>query len=63
MLEQKVYSHPENLGQLNYLNLHFVLIIPVLVDIYSSLFFFKETDFNSGNNFALPWVDKVTTGT
>ena len=62
MLEQKVYSHPENLGQLNDLNLHFVLIIPVLVDIYSSLFK-KKTDFNSGNNFALPWVDKVTTGT
>ena len=59
MLEQKVYSHPENLGQLNDLNLHFVLIIPVLVDIYSSLFFKKKLILI----FSLPWVDKLTTGT
>ena len=53
MLKQKVYLHFGSLAQLNDLNLHFVLIILVLIDIYSSLVFFLKPDFNSGNNFAL----------
>ena len=40
MLKQKVYLHLESLVQLNNLSLHFVLIILVLLDIYSNLFFF-----------------------
>ena len=34
MLKQKVYLRPENLAQLNDLNLHFVLIVQVLLDIF-----------------------------
>ena len=40
MLKQKVYLFLENLVQLNDLNLHSVLIILVLIDIYSRLLFF-----------------------
>ena len=39
MLEQNAHLHPENLAQLNDLNLHFMLIMPVLLDIYSNLLF------------------------
>ena len=39
MLKQKVYLLLEDLAQLNDLSLDFVLIIPVLVDIYSNLLF------------------------
>ena len=53
MLEQKVYLFLESLAQLNDLNLHFVLIILVLLDIYSMLLFFESQFFNCGSNFEL----------
>ena len=63
MLKQKVYLHLESLAQLNNLSFDFLPIIPVLLDIYSNLFFLLKPDFNCGNSFALSWVDKVTAGT
>ena len=61
MLKQKVYLPPENVVQLNVLRLcannsgfdRYLFQLIVLL----------KPDFNCGNNFALSWVDKVTTGT
>ena len=63
MLKQKAYLFLEDLAQLNDLNLDFVLIILVLLDIFFKLIVLLKPDFNWGNNFALSWVDKVTIGT
>ena len=52
MVIQKVYLHLESLAQLNNLSFDLLLIILVLLDIYSNLFFLKP-DFNCGNNFSL----------
>ena len=49
MLKQNVYLHLENLFQLSDLSLDLVVAL-------------LKPDFNCGNNFALCWVDKVTTG-
>ena len=61
MLKQKVYLHLENLVQF--------FKFPFCANnsgfaIYSfQLIALLKPNFNYGNNFALSWVDKVTTGT
>ena len=40
MMKQKVYLLPENSDQLGGLNIGFVSVMLVLIDIYPSLFFF-----------------------
>ena len=36
MAKQKVYLHPENLDQLSNLDIYFLPVLILLVDIYSS---------------------------
>ena len=58
----QVYLFLENLIGLNDLDLDFVIMI--LVEKYLfQLIALLNPDFNCCNNFALSWVDKVTTGT
>ena len=61
MLKQKVYLFLESLVQFK--NLIFLPNNSGFAKYLFQLIFLLKPDFNWGNNFALSWVDKVTTGT
>ena len=64
MLKQKFYLLPENLCQLNNLNMVLEPALMFLIGIYLfQLIVAFNPYFNCHINFALSWVDKVTTGT
>ena len=60
MIKRKVYLLLENLDQLGNLNIGFVRVLLILIDIYSSLVL--KPNFTCCNSFALSSVVKVTTG-
>ena len=61
MLKQKVYLQLEDLVELNDLSFHFV--DSGFARYLFQLIVLLKPDFNCSNNFALSWVDRVTTGT
>ena len=62
-LKQKVFLHLESLAQLNNLSFDFLLNNSGFARYLFQFIFLSKPDFNCDNDFALSWVDRVTTGT